>query len=278
MSDIARPPGLPGVTLLLFAREAAARLASPGFYVVASLVCVIAWFYGAGFARTFVTESVLVTTDPLMGLNIMVVTFLGLVLGLRLAYGIAWEREHGTFEVLVAGPASFEAVVLAKFLVELCVCAAIIAIYILYLLVAQPLGAGVIDVGTAMSVGRMPLHALPTLALGLLISAWAATVRGAVLVYLVVVAALSTFELVLAMLLAREPSELSLGAAYLRSAMQSADTIVDPISPMARLEDLAAGLVAQVPLSSSDTWQALALAAAVLVLAALLCRVRGAVA
>src|SRR5690606_19239209 len=62
-----------------------------------------------------------------MALNIAVVIFLGLVLGLRLAASIAWEREHRTLEVLIAGPVSFEAVVLAKFLVELCVLLALMA-------------------------------------------------------------------------------------------------------------------------------------------------------
>lgn len=278
MSATARPPGFWGVTLLLFAREVSAKFASFWLYIVASLVCVIAWLYGAGFAQTFQTESVLVTTDPLMGLNVLVVTFLGIVLGLRLASAIAWEREHGTLEVLVVGPASFETVVLAKFLVELCVFAALMAIYVLYLLVAQPLGVGVIDLGSAFAVGQMPIHALPTLAFGLLVSAWAVTVRGAVLIYLVVVGILSAFEVVLALLLAREPAELSLGAAYVRSAMQGASGFIDLISAIARLAELANGLTAQVSLLPSGIWQSLALTVATLAFAALLCRLRGAVA
>lgn len=278
MSAAARPPGFWGVTLLLFAREVSAKFASFWLYLVASLVCVIAWLYGAGFAQTFETESVLVTTDPLMGLNVLVVAFLGIVLGLRLASAIAWEREHRTLEVLVVGPVSFEAVVLAKFLVELCVFAVLMAIYVLYLLLAQPLGAGVIDAVGTLTVGQVPLHALPTLALGLLVSAWAASVRGAVLIYLVLVGLLSAYEVVLALLQAREPAQLSLGAAYLRSGMEAAAGFVDLASPLARLAELAGGLTAQVPLLTSDIWHSLALTAATLAAAALLCRLRGAVA
>jgi ABC-type transport system involved in multi-copper enzyme maturation permease subunit len=277
MPAFVHPPGFAGTTLLLFSREAWAKFASPWFYLVASLVCVIAWLYGAGFAQSFATESVLVTTNPLLGVDVLVVIFLGIVLGLRLASGIAWEREHRTLEVLVVGPASFEAVVIAKFLVELCVFAALTAVYMLYLLLAQPLGAGVIDVATAMSVGQMPVHALPTLALGLLVSAWAATVRGAVLAYLMVVAILAAFEMVLALLLAREPAELSLSAVYLRSGLQVAANFIDPASPIARLAHLAGGLTAQTPLLPTATWHAFALTLVTLALAALLCRVRGVV-
>jgi ABC-type transport system involved in multi-copper enzyme maturation permease subunit len=278
MPLVTRHPSFLRTTFLLLRREAAARLGSPWFFFVASVVCLIAWAYGAGFSHTFQTESVHVTTDPLIALNIFVVSFLGIVLGLRLASSIAWEREHRTLEVLVVGPVSFEAVVLAKFLVELCVFAVLMAIYFAYLLMAQPLGAGVIDVGIALSAGQMPFYALPTLALGLLVSAWSRTVRGAVLVYLVLVVFLSAFEIVLALLLSRPPEQLSLGAAYVRSALQSAATILDPVSAIARLGDLTKGLTAQAPVLAADTLHALALTALTLALAAIVSRARGALA
>lgn len=278
MSLILRPPGHLGVTLLLLRREAAARLTSSWFYGVASIVCVIAWVYGASFAQTFETESVLVTTDPLMALNVLVVVFLGVVLGLRLASSIAWEREHRTLEVLIVGPVLHETVVLAKFCVELCVLALLMAIYVLYLALAQPLGAGVIGVTDVFAAGRMPLHALPLLALGLLISACARTVRGAVLVYLAVTVILGLFEVVLGVLAARSPEELSLAAAYLRTGMQGIAPMVKPVSAVARLADLAQGLTASTPLAVSRTLMALALTAATLALAALVARARGAVA
>jgi ABC-type transport system involved in multi-copper enzyme maturation permease subunit len=211
-----------------------------------------------------------------MALNVLVVAFLGIVLGLRLSASIAWEREHRTLEVLVVGPVSFEAIVLAKFLVELCIFAVLIAIYVLYLLVAQPLGAGVIGLGDALSVGQMPLHALPTLALGLLVSSLARTVRGAVVVYLVVVACLGLFEAVLGFLLARPPEELSLAEAYFRAALQGTATFLHPVSAIARLADLADGLTAQTPLRASKTLLALALTAATLAAATMFSRLRGA--
>jgi ABC-type transport system involved in multi-copper enzyme maturation permease subunit len=270
------PPGFLGTTLLLVGRELRAKLASPWLYAVASIVCLSAWAYGAGFAQTFETESVLVTTDPLMALNVLVVAFLGIVLGLRLSSSIAWEREHRTLEVLVVGPVSFEAIVLAKFLVELCVFAVLIAIYVLYLLMAQPLGVGVIGWVEALSVGRMPLHALPTLALGLLVSSLARTVRGAVVVYLVVVAGLGLFEIVLGFLLAQPPEELSLAEAYFRAALQGAAAFLHPASAIARLADLANALTAQAPPLALQPLLALALTAATLAAATILSRLRGA--
>ncbi len=276
MAPALRPPGFLGTTLLLFGREVRAKLASLWLYAVAGAVCLIAWVYGAGFAQIFQTESVLVTTDPLMALNVLVVAFLGVVLGLRLSASIAWEREHRTLEVLVVGPVSFEAIVLAKFLVELCVFAVLIAIYVLYLLFAQPLGAGVIGLREALSVGQMPLHALPTLALGLLVSSLARTVRGAVVVYLVVVLCLGLFEIVHGFLLAQPPEELSLTEAHFSAALQRAAAFLDPISAIARLADLADVLTAQTPLIASKTLLALALTFAMLASATILSRLRGA--
>jgi ABC-type transport system involved in multi-copper enzyme maturation permease subunit len=276
MAPALQPPGFLGTTLLLFGREVRAKLASLWLYAVASAVCLIVWAYGVGLAQTFQTGSVLVTTDPLMALNVLVVAFLGVVLGLRLSASTAWEREHRTLEVLVVGPVSFEAIVLAKFLVELCVFTVLIAIYVLYLLFAQPLGAGVIGLSRALSVGQMPLHALPTLALGLLVSSLARTVRGAVVVYLVVVLCLGLFEIVHGFLLAHPPEELSLAEAHFRAALQGVAAFLDPISAIARLADLADGLTVQTPLIASKTLLALALTFATLASATILSRVRGA--
>ncbi|WEX08989.1 hypothetical protein [Chelativorans sp. AA-79] len=272
MRDL-RPPGPFGTVLLLAHRELVARLLSPWPYAAASLICAIAWFYGAGFLRSFETESVLVTTDPLAALNVIVVIVLGVVLGLRLAASLAWEREHRTLEVLLVGPVSHEAVVLAKFCVELLLFAALIAAYVAYLLVAQPLGAGVIGLTDAFALGRMPVHALPLLALGLLASAWAYTVRGAVVAFLV----LAMFEVLLGLLGSRPPHELSLTTAYLHSALNVVAVVVDPVSAVARLSDLAQGLTVQTPFALARTLMAVALTLVTLALAVLASRLRGAV-
>jgi ABC-type transport system involved in multi-copper enzyme maturation permease subunit len=277
MSPNLRPPGHLGIALLLMRRELAARLMSPWLYAVASLVCVIAWFYGGGFLRAFETESVLVTTDPLAALNVIVVVVLGVVLGLRLAASLAWEREHRTLEVLLAGPVSHGAILLAKFCVELLLLALLVAIYAAYLLVAQPLGAGVVGPGDAAAIGRMPLHALPVLALGLLASAWARSVRGAVVAYLAIILLLGLFEIVLGMLLARQPQELGLVAVYLRGIMSAAAPVIDPVSAVARLADLTQGLTVQTPLPVLRTLMAVGLALVTLALATLVSRARGAV-
>lgn len=276
MSLVLRPPGLAGDTLLLARREIAARLLSPWLYVVATVICLMAWFYGAGFLHTFETESVLVTTDPLLALNILIVVFLGAVLGLRLAASLAWEREHRTLEVLIVGPVSYAAVILSKFCVELCVLVLLIGVYILYLLMAQPLGAGVIGAGDALATWRMSVSALPILTLGLLISSWMRSVRMAVVVYLSVVTLLAGIEASAFILNARPPDQLSLAEAYVRRGLQSVTAVLDPISAVARLTDLADGLTAQAPLSAASSLQALMLTAATLAVAAVVSRIRGA--
>jgi ABC-type transport system involved in multi-copper enzyme maturation permease subunit len=278
MPAVLCPPGFIRVTLLLFHREVSAKLGSPWLYCVASAVCLIVWLYGAGFLHTFETESVLVTTDPLMALNVVVVTFLGLVLGLRLSTSIAWEREHRTLEVLVAGPVSFAAVVAAKFLVELCVFAGLMGIYVAYLIVAQPLGAGVTGMGDALSAGQMPIYALPTLALGLVISAWARSVRSAVVAYLVLVGLLGSLEIALGLLLTRPAEELSLAALYLKATLQGAAWLLRPVSAIGQLAGLAEGLMTQTSLTVVKMLLALALTAATLGAAVLLARRRGALA
>ncbi|HEX2017573.1 MAG TPA: ABC transporter permease subunit [Aurantimonas sp.] len=278
MAVALHPPGLLRVTLLLFRREMRMRLASLWFYAAASLVCLLAWFYGGGFQQSFRTESVLVAADPLATLDVLVVIFVALVLGLRLATAIAWEREHRTLEVLLVGPASHEAVVTAKFAVELCIFALLMAVYVLYLQVAQPLGPGIIDTGSALAVARMPVHALPVLALGLLVSAWARTVRGAVLAYLTLVVLLGVFEAVLGLLAARPPQELSLAAGYLRSAMQAVSPLIEPLSPVAPLANLVRSMTQDTAPAASQALTAIVLALVLLALAAAVSRLRGAIA
>jgi len=277
MSQKLYPPGLVATTLLLTSKEIAGRLLSPWLYAVASLICLIAFFYGGGFLRGFETESVLVTTDPLSALNAIVVAVLAVVLGLRLAASLAWEREHRTLEVLLVGPVSHEAILLAKFAAELLVLALLMVLYAIYLLAAQPLGAGVVSLADAAAIGRMPLHALPLLALGLLASAWARSVRGAVVCYLAVIVVFALFEIVLGLLMAHQPQELSLAAGYLRGVMSAAASVVDVVSAVSHLADLIEGLTVQTSLAASRTLMALALALATLALAALVSRARGAV-
>jgi ABC-type transport system involved in multi-copper enzyme maturation permease subunit len=272
------PPGTLAVAAILAGREAKARLASPWFWTVASAVCVLAWIYGAGFVASFDTESVLVTTDPLMALNILVVSFLGIVLGLRLAASMAWEREHRTLEVLLVGPAGWIAIVAAKFLVELAVLAILVAIYAAYLLAAQPLGADVIGPHELTGLGAMPLFALPVMALGLLIGAGLATVRGAVVAFLVLVGVLAAFEIARGLLAAQPVEQMSLTGLYLRHALDVAAPAVHLVSAASQLARPVEALLAQAPLHAAETAAALALTLATLAAAMAVGRVRGALA
>lgn len=276
MAQALSPPGGLGLTALLFAREARARLASPWFYVVASLVCLVAWVYGAGFQQTFLTESVLVTVDPLMALDIMVIIFMGLVLGLRLAASLAWEREHRTLEILLAGPVTWGSIITAKFLVEICILALLMIAYLAYLLVAQPLGAGVIALSDAQGVILMTVFALPTLALGIVVGAWARTVRGAVVAFVVVIGLLSVFQLLLAYLQGRPLDQISLNELFLRSSLEAGAPVIEKLSAAGQLAMLVKFLKQDAVLSAPATLWAAALTVLTLLLATVVARLRGA--
>lgn len=275
MATALHHPGTLRLTTLLVGRELGTKLSSFWFFLVATAVCLIAGLYGAGFQHAFETESVLVTTDPLQALNVMVFGFVGLVLGLRLASGLAWEREHRTLEVLLVGPVPWSVVVLAKFLVEFCVLTAMVAIYLTYLLLAQPLGAGVIGLGDTLPVSQMLIFVLPMLALGLLISAWARSVRSAVVAFLVLIGLLGIFEVTLGVLTAMPANEISLSSLYLRAGLQSIAAVLHPISAVAVLARLVENLQMQIPVTASQIGATMALTVATLALSVLIARLRG---
>jgi ABC-type transport system involved in multi-copper enzyme maturation permease subunit len=275
MAQALSTPGEFGLTLLLFAREVRTRLASPWFYAVASIVCLVAWLYGAGFQQTFMTESVLVTVDPLMALDIMVIMFMGLVLGLRLAASLAWEREHRTLEILLVGPVTWASIVAAKFLVEISVMALLIAAYLTYLLVAQPLGAGVIALPDVQGVIQMTIFALPTLALGLVIGAWARTVRGAVVAFIVAIGILSIFQLILTYLQRQPLDQISLNELFLRSSLEAGAPVIEKLSAAGQLAMLVKFLQQDSVLSGPATLWAAVLTLLTLVLATGAARLRG---
>ena len=222
------------------------------------------------------TESVLVTVDPLMALDIIVILFMGIVLGLRLAAGLAWEREHRTLEVLLVGPVTWGSIIAAKFLVEICIMAFLMLAYVAYLLIAQPLGAGVIALPDTLSIIQMTVFALPTLALGLLIGAWARTVRGAVVAFVIVMGLLLAYELVLVFLQGRPIDQISLSELYLRSGMEAVAPVLSKFSAAGQLTVLIKVLKQDAVLSASTTLWAAALTVLTLVLAVIVARLRGA--
>lgn len=276
MRDALAPPGAFAATLLLAERELRSRLGSVWFWAVASLICLMAWLYGAGFLASFETESVLVSTDPLMALNAMVVIFLSVVLGLRLAASMAWEREHRTLEVLLIAPVGWGAIVAAKFVVELVVLLLLVALYAAYLLLAQPLGTGVIGIPELAGLALIPAFALPVMAVGLLTGAGLGTVRAAVVVFLVVVGILVAVEITHGVLAAQPVDQMSLTGLYARHALDFAEPVLRIASPVAVLAMPVQAIALQAPLTAAEASNALLQALAFLVLAALLGRARGA--
>ncbi|WP_256114519.1 ABC transporter permease subunit [Shinella lacus] len=270
-----RPPGLGRQTFLLVRREVAAKFASVWFWLVASALCLMAYVYGSGFARTFETESVVVTADPLAGLNTLVVAFLGLVLGLRLAGSLSWEREHRTLEVLLVGPVPSSVVVLAKYLAELLVLAALVAVYCLYLAAAQPLGAGVTGAGDFAGILENGLFVLPVMAMGLAVSGMTASVRMAVVLYLALVALLATYEVVLGLLRTMPADSMSLFSLYLRALLEAATPLLHALSPVAGIAFLAERLVTQQALPLSQSLGVVVLTAGLLLFACIATRMKG---
>jgi ABC-type transport system involved in multi-copper enzyme maturation permease subunit len=275
MATHAHQPDHLHLTGLLARRELGARLMSPWFFGVATLICLTALLYGSGFQQSFATETVLVSADPLLPLNVMVVSFVGLVLGLRLAASLAWEREHRTLEVLLVGPVPWSAVVLAKFLVELCVLGLLLAIYWAYLLLAQPLGAGVIGLADTSPLAVLPLFALPLLALGLLVSCWARSVRSAVVGFLVLVGVLAILEATRAILTTLPAAEMSLSALYLRAGLERLAPALAPVSAVATLAGLIERSFAEGSVTALQAAGALVQTAATLALCVLIARLRG---
>lgn len=269
-------PGTLRVTLLLTGREVWAKLTSIWFFLVASAICLMALVYGTGFQHSFDTETVLVTADPLQVLNVLVVVFLGLVLGLRLSSSLAWEKEHRTLEVLLVGPVTQAPVVMAKFLAEVCVLVLIIAIYWAFLLLGQPLGAGVIGLDDTAPVWSLVIMVLPVMALGLLVSAFMGSVRGAVVVFLVLAGALIAFEAVLIWLNLSPPQDLSLTMLYLRAGMQKVAMVTDLISAIAFLADLVTQIANQTTLTLRQILQAGGLTLVTLAASVFVLKLRGA--
>ncbi|SDN03870.1 ABC transporter permease [Ensifer sp. YR511] len=270
------PVGIARLLWLLARREAIAKLSSFWFFLVASVVCLTAFLYGFGFERTFETETVLVTSDPLAALNMAVIAFLGLVLGLRLSTCLSGEREHRTLEVLLVGPVPWSAVILSKFLAELGVLAALVAIYGLYLLIAQPLGGGVIGVGDAASLLSTLLFVLPVMAVGLLVSAWARSVRGAVVLYLALIVLLVAFEGALGALKTMPSEDMSLASLFLRAGLDTVAPVIQLVSPVSQLASMVERMFTQDPVRVKDAVAAVVLCAVMLAAAPVVARLRGA--
>ena len=276
MSLALTPVGPLTATALLAWRELRFRLGSVWFWAVSSATCLMAWGYGGGFVASFATESVIVTTDPLLAVNAMVVVFLGIVLGLRLAASMAWEREHRTLEILLIGPVGWATIIAAKALVEAAVLALLVLIFALYLVLAQPLGAGVVGLHELGGLILVPASALPVMAAGLVVGAGLATVRAAVVAFLVLFGFLAAIEVAYALLIAQPVDQQSLTGLYIRHALELAMPILDLISPARTLAIPIRSLTLQSPVLPMQIVLPLAQTALLLAVAVVVGRLRGA--
>ena len=270
------PPGRSGQVVLLARREAAAKLTSFWFFLVAAILSLMAFFHGAGFQHVFETESVLVTADPLRGLNAAIVTFLGAVLGLRLATSLSAEREHGTLEVLLAGPVTWTALVVAKYLSELVVLVGLTGLYGAYIVLAQPLGPGLTPLRSLLPILLALIHVLPLMAAGLLVSAWAGSVRLAVVSYLAILSLLSLYEGLLGLLRGMDAETMSLFALYLRATLDGIEPLMHLVSPVSGIASVVAGVLSDDGQATGPWGQSIVLSLVLIGLARLVAGVKGA--
>lgn len=231
-------PGAGRIVGVLIRKEIGARFSSLWFWLVASAICLVAANFGGGFQGAFTTETVLISSDPLLVPNAMVLIFAALVIGLRLSTALSWEREHRTLEVLLVGPVGHRELVIAKFLADASTIVAMFLIYGVYLLLGQPLGAGVLSFQDLIGLWQAVPLVLPVLAFGLLISACFSTVRASVICFLVLLGFFALLEALILWLSVQLPQDMSLTALYLRRGFEFVDPILDWMSPLAFLSDL----------------------------------------
>jgi ABC-type transport system involved in multi-copper enzyme maturation permease subunit len=264
------------IAAILARRDLSAKLGSIWIYGLASAICAMTALLATGFRRTFETETISVSADPLAPVHGIVLVILALVLGMRAAISLSWERENRTMDVLLSGPATASALVAAKLATELVTLVMLGLVYSAYLILVRPVGDLDTALGGAASFWRLSVLVLPMIGLGLVISAGAGSVRSAVIVFLSVVLALATLEGASAWLDAQDPSELSLMAVYLRGLLSRATDWLDPVSPVAYLAEVAHNVAGGAAPAIVRLVSGIVLLIALTVASVLLVRTRGA--
>jgi hypothetical protein len=227
------------IAAILARRDLVAQLTTIWIYAVASAICLVAAVLAAGFRRSFATESVLVSAEPLASVHAAVLVVLALVLGTQAAAALSWEREHRTLDVLLSGPSTAATIVVAKLLGTIGSLLVLGLVYAAYLILLHPIGDAASATGGLALFGRAALLVLPTIGLGLLVSALAPTVRFAVIAFLCLFLALSGLEAAVAWLNAQDPHHLSLAAVYTRGILSLASDWLRPVSPASYVADVA---------------------------------------
>jgi ABC-type transport system involved in multi-copper enzyme maturation permease subunit len=211
---------------------------SPAVYFLASLICLLTVFLSRDFLRTFHTESVVISSDPLADLQVISVVITGLGLGLRAATAVSWEREHHTLNVLLSTPVTISVFILSKLVREALAFVWIFVIYLCFLAVLT-WSEGIGFKGADLSdYERVFILVTPVVGTGLLISAITRTVRTSVIIFLVVVLALLTAEGAYRWLALQPASQLSLALLYVREWLAALTRSLTWISPVSYLLQL----------------------------------------
>jgi ABC-type transport system involved in multi-copper enzyme maturation permease subunit len=265
-----------GIAAILSRRDLSAKLGSVWIHGLASAICATTALLATGFRRTFETETISVSADPLAPVHALVLVMMALVLGMRAATSLSWERENRTMDVLLSGPATASALVAAKLATELLTLVILGLVYSAYLVLARPVGDLDGAFGGLATFWRLSILVLPMIGLGLVISAGAPSVRAAVIAFLSVVLVLAAVEGASAWLDAQDPNELSLTAIYLRGILSRAEELLRPVSPVAYLADLARNVAGGTAPASFREVTGLVLLLALTAASVLLVRTRGA--
>ena len=237
------------IALILCWRDMRAKFSSIWLYALASGVCAIVAFFAISFHKAFETETVTVAADPLSAVHGIVLASLGLILGIRAAMALSWEREHRTMEVLLSGPVTIVALVSAKLSAELATLIFLNIVYTIYMAIVRPVGDAWL-LHSIVSYWYLSLLILPMIGLGVAVSALVSTVRGAVVTFVVVCLALGLVEGFTLWLNGQDANDLSLPVLYVRQTLDVVTgwlSIVSPVAYIADLFEILSGAVTAAP-------------------------------
>lgn len=169
----------------LAVNEWLASFRSPGMYIVATLACLIQiqiLTAPLSFLRDY---GLLITQDPLIPAFLGAMAVIVLYAAIIAAISIVNEREKRTLQVLFYTPVSHQSLVLAKYLAQLLSSLSLLSITVIFLaftawITKFPMG---LDLFWALLLSIFLVSAM--VAFGLSISAYARSVRGAVLLFLI---------------------------------------------------------------------------------------------
>ena len=257
---------------ILFRRDLIRLLASPGLYILIGLLALGATAVLQNLLGTFATESVLVSAAPAGGVLAGAIAIAALLAAIHGATAISGEQEHGTLEVLFAGPVTPFGFVLAKFARSLAVYVLVAAALLVQLSIAGLATNLRLGLHTALDTAASIVLAAPSIGVALGLSGLCRRARTSVVLLTVLFALLILLHVGTLWLAALDPVDTSLFVFYLREAGLRLEPVAAWLSPVdyvvAAARQLAAPSLAPISprLAAAALYAIIALAAATLIL------------